>query len=103
MPEHGDGLQAEMAPHPIEVLDLGSEADVPDPDAIGRPAATALVVVEETERLCEAVQLRQEVGVVEVWPAVHHHDRLSLADVATEQPEPVGGHVCLARIHRRKL
>ena len=50
VPKHGDGLEPELAPHPLHVLDLRPQADVPGPDALGRPAAAALVVVDEAER-----------------------------------------------------
>ena len=96
--EHGDRLQAEVAPHSVEVVDLRPNRDIVGLHAVRRPAATALVVVDEAERVCEPVELREEVGVVEVGPAVDDDDRRAVADVAAEQP--VWGTSC-ARPRRR--
>ena len=81
-----------MAPHPFEVVELRRERDVLRPHALGGSAAAALVVIDEAERVCEPIELRQQVRVVEVRPAVDDDDRMAGADIAAEQ-----------RIHARTL
>jgi hypothetical protein len=85
VPEHGHGLQPEVAPDAVDVVDLGPKVDVLGPNAARRAAATTLVVVDEAERLRQPVELGKQIRVVEVRPAVEHEDRIAGADVAAKQ------------------
>ena len=75
-----------MPSNTVEVFDLGSDGDILGSVALRRPAATALVVVDEPKRLRQPAELRQDVGVVERGAAVLDHDRRAVADIAAEQP-----------------
>jgi hypothetical protein len=78
-----------MRPQRVQIMDLGRESDVLGADlAKGRPT-TALRVVDEAARVRKAIEIGQEVLVIEVGSTVNHHDRRAPADVTTVQLDPV--------------
>ena len=61
--------------HPVEVVDLRGHRDAVGALPGERSAVPSLVVVDEAERAGQAIQLGQQVLVVEVGSTVHDHDR----------------------------
>jgi hypothetical protein len=51
-------------------------------DVPHRLSAASLVVVDEAERIGQAVHLREQIVVVEIGPAMQEGDRLPLANFA---------------------
>src|SRR5262245_43267138 len=78
MPEQHRGVRPKVLPHRVEVVEVGRERNVLGPDVLGGSPARALIVVDEAELILELIQLRQEVTVVEIGPAVEDDDRPSL-------------------------
>jgi hypothetical protein len=103
VPEDRHRLQPEMAAHLVQVIHFGLDGDVGGSDAVGRPPATALIVVDDPESLGQTIQLGQQIVVVEVRPAVQHDDRKALADVAEMQPRAAGRYEPGARFHAGSL
>jgi hypothetical protein len=65
--EEDEGVEVEVRAEALEVFDLGLDCDVFGLDVVGGPAAATLVVEDEVERgEEEAVEVREEVGVVEI-------------------------------------
>jgi hypothetical protein len=91
-------LDAEVAAHGLQVRNLGVEAHILGPGIPGRPAAPALVVVREPARICEPVELRPQVAVIEVRPAVEDDDRPAGADLAAVEPPTLDGDVPFAAV-----
>ena len=76
-----------MRPQRIQILDFGSEGDILGSDmARGRPAA-ALRVVDEAVGIREAIEIGQQVLVVEVRPAVSYFfDQLAMMHTGRKPP-----------------
>ena len=73
----------------IDVINLRSDRDVVGPLAAERTSAPALVVEDETEPIRQPVELREQVGVVEVRTTVDQDDRRPAPDVPDEELAPV--------------
>jgi hypothetical protein len=97
--EEGHRLQPELATHLFQIVYLGLDADVVGSDAVGRSAATALVVVNDPESLRQTVELWQQVLEVELCPAVQHHNHRAIADVADVQSSATCSHETGSRLH----
>jgi hypothetical protein len=55
--QHRNGVQFEIAPHAVQVLDLRADADLVGLYLSGGPPASPLVVVDEAERVGESIHL----------------------------------------------
>ena len=95
--EQRNGVQPEVASERVEVGDLGLDADILRLHARGRPATAALVVTDEPTPRGQDIEFGQQVGVVEIRPAVQHEQVRSGADLAHVQFRAVDRHVLLAR------
>ena len=85
VPEHCDGLEPEGASQGVDVGDFRLDGHVFGRDPSARSTPTALVVVDEPGLVREPIQLRPQIGVVEVRAAVQHDDRPTRADLAYEE------------------
>ena len=83
--KHRDRVECEVASHTVQVIDLRIDADLDGLHAFGGSPATPLVVVDESERVGESVQLGTKVVVVEAGATVEDDDRPSLADGSVVQ------------------
>jgi hypothetical protein len=80
VPQQYHRVEVKILPNLLQICDVGCERDVFRVHTIGRSATPALVVVDEMERIGEAVQLGQQIAVVEIGPAMQDDDRLASAD-----------------------
>jgi hypothetical protein len=90
--------EPEPVEHGVQVRHLGADVDVLRLDAVRRTASPPLVVVDEAARVGEPVELRQQVRVVEVRPAVEDDERRAGADLAAVEPRTVDGDVPFASV-----
>ena len=86
VPENGDRLEPERLPHQIEVADLTRHGDVDGLSPGERPTTATLVVVDDSERISEAIHLGQQILVTEVRSTVHDDDRESGTHITDVQP-----------------
>jgi hypothetical protein len=78
--ENRHSIHTEVLANSVEILDLRADRHVLRSDARGRLSASALVVVDETKALSQAIHFGKQVAVIEVGPAVENHDRCSGSD-----------------------
>jgi hypothetical protein len=92
-----DRLQLKVLPQALQIVDLRSDADVVGPDVAAGPSASQPVIVDEAERIGEAVHFGEQVSEVDIRSAVEDDDRLALANVAEVQPGVADRDVALTR------
>ena len=103
MTEQCHRLQMEVLTHRVEIVDIRCEADVIWSDVLRGFPATALVVVDQPVTVRQAIEIRQEVRVIEVGSAVEDDDGLSVADLACVERRSAYGDAtldCAARTLR---
>ena len=86
-PRIADQRQAFEVPQRAERLQIGDLLRPSDRHLAGhgRPAAAALIVVDQRSPRCESVEPREEVVVVRAGAAVQHDGRRSAADSPLEE------------------
>ena len=84
--QHRNGVQSEITPHAVQVLDLRADSHLVRHYVSGGPPASSLVVVDDAERVRESIHLGKQVVVVEVRTTMKGNDRLALADGSVVQP-----------------
>jgi hypothetical protein len=97
MPKQHHLAEMKMLSDLIEIGHFRFERNVFRLHIIGRAAAPALVVINEMELVGEAVQLRQQIGDVEVWAAMQDNNGRAPPDVAAIQPRALNGNAALVR------
>jgi hypothetical protein len=85
VPEDGHGFQPEMAPHDVQVVHFGLHGDILRADALCRLPATTLIVIDDSGLFGQAIELGQQIVVVEVRTAAQHDNGRALADVSEMQ------------------
>jgi hypothetical protein len=90
-------------PHPIDVLDIRRERDVLGSNAIRRPPAPALVVVDEVVRIGQPIEVGQQVSDVEIRAPVEYDDGRAVSDVSDVERRIADGDAALVRCGRRAL
>ena len=80
MAQYCDGTEAEELPQSVEVVDLRFDGDGLGSHPRGRLAAPSLIVIDQAKCARQAIQVWQQIVVVEIWPAVDDDEGTSVAD-----------------------
>ena len=73
----------ELAPHLVEIIQVRCKRDVLRSNVLCGQPTTALVVVDQAITSGKVVELRQQIGVIEIGSTVQHDQRAPAADVAS--------------------
>jgi hypothetical protein len=82
MSQQHNRFEVKVLPHAVEVGEVGGEGDIRGLHVSGGAAPPALVVVDETVGIREAVEFRQEIAMVEIGSAVEDDNSRALPDFA---------------------
>ncbi len=98
--QYRDGVEPEVPPQPVQIVDLGFNADGLGKDVRGGLAASSLVVVDQPKRTRQPIELGQQVVMVEVGSAVQNDEGSTGADFPEKELRTRNGEVTLAHVRR---
>src|SRR5215467_2244058 len=79
--EQDNRIKMEELPNFVEISNIGSKRDIFRTHVLGRPAAAALVVIDEAIRIRKTIHLREEIGVIEIRTTVQNDDGSTRSDL----------------------
>jgi len=85
VPQQYHGVEVKILSNLFYICDFGCERDVFGLHTIGGPAAPPLIVVDEMERIGQAVQVGHEIAVVEIRSTMEDDDFRTLPELSRIQ------------------